>query len=167
MKRGVGLASVLASSKAAPMEVVNRVVDCRSVGDAAERLKCFDTAVAVLAEAQAADDLAVVSKKDMREARRGLFGLSLPRLKLFGGGEDDDEGESNEFRELTSTIASARQGARGYVFSLPDGAVWEQTDNTYLGNVREGQTVVIRRAALGSYMATVGTSRAARVKRIK
>ncbi len=154
------------SATSTPPEVFSKVVECRAVTESAARLACYDAAVAALAEAQRSNDVVVVSREDVREARRGLFGLSLPKIRLFGGGRDDEE-DDEEFQELTSTIASFREGPRGLIFTLPDGAVWEQTDNIQIGGMREGQTVSIKRGALGSYLAKVGTSRAARVKRIR
>lgn len=163
----VGPAQAQDKPDGTPPEVFTKMVECRGVTEAAARLACYDTAVGALAQAQEAKQLVVVTKEDVRAARRGLFGLSLPKIRLFGGGDDGDEKGEEEFTELTSTIASFNQGSRGVVFSLPDGAVWEQTDRIHLGSLREGQTVVIKRGALGSYLAKVGTSRAARVKRIR
>lgn len=153
----------------APPKVFQQVIECSLITDSASRLICFDGAVAALSEAQRTKAVLVVSGEEIRRERRRLFGLALPRIRLFGAGASDDEtpDERDEKSELVSTIATVRDGKRGVVVTLPDGAVWEQTDNVYLGNVREGQTVVIRRAALDSYMAKINNRRAVRVKRIR
>ncbi|WP_375289554.1 hypothetical protein [Qipengyuania sp.] len=147
-------------------EVFENVLQCRSIADEDARLVCFDKSIASLDEARRQRDVVIVSREEVRDVRRGLFGLSLPRIKLFGS-RDGDESEQEEFSEISSTIAGVGRGQRGLVLKLADGAVWEQTDKVYLGNVQEGDTITIKRAALGSYMAKIGGSRGARVKRIE
>ena len=147
-------------------DVLGRVLECRAITDEKARLACFDNSIAALDRARQQNDVVIFSKEDVRDAKRGLFGLSLPKIRLFGG-RDGDENEQEEFSELTTTVAGVGRGQRGLVLRLADGAVWEQTDSVYLGNVQQGDTITIKRAALGSYMAKVGGSRGARVKRIK
>lgn len=112
-------------------EVFNKVIACRDITDNAARLACFDGAVGALAQAQQDKDVVVVSREEMRKTRRGLFGFVLPKLGLFGGG-NDDENDAEEIKEITATIASFGGGTGHYVFTLDDGAVWEQTEGEYL-----------------------------------
>ncbi|MEW4448637.1 hypothetical protein [Qipengyuania sp. JC766] len=161
-----GLANAQETAEAKSSDALTSIVDCRTITDDEQRLVCYDAAVSALQSAQQAKELVVVTRKDVREAQQGLFGLAVPRIKLFDEADEKSE-ETQELKEITSTIASFREARRGFVFTLPDGAVWEQTDNTYLGGMREGATVIIKRGALGSYFATVGSGRAARVKRLR
>lgn len=141
-------------------EVFTNVVKCRAITDDAERLACFDSAVGRLETAQASEELVVVSREQVEETRRGLFGLTLPKIKLFGGGDE------NEVKELSSTVASfARTPRGGWVVTLDDGAVWAQTDNTYVGTPKVGESIVIKKAALGSFMAKIDGGRAFRIER--
>ena len=144
-----------------PPAVFQAVIDCRAIGEASARLACYDAKVASLADAQKSDDLFVASKAQVREARRGLFGLSLPNFGLFGGTDDGVEA----IKEIDSNLAGIGKGQEGYVFTLTDGAVWLQTDGMYIDKPKIGQPIKIKRAALGSFMAKVNGGNAIRVKR--
>lgn len=144
-------------------EVYAEVMKCRDVADGPARLACFDAAVAAMAQAREADDLMVISREEVRETRRGLFGLKLPSIKIFGGKGEDDGIES--VKQLEATIAAVGQGRKGFVFRLEDGAVWDQTDGAYIRTPKPGDPIVIERAALGSYFARVNGGVSIRVKR--
>ena len=147
-------------------EAFKSVLECKSATDDKARLACFDQSIESLDQARQRNDILIVTKEEVREARRGLFGISLPKIRLFGSG-NEDEGAPEELNEISSTIAAVGRGQRGLVLKLADGAVWEQTDKVYLGDVQEGDPITIKRAALGSYMAKIRGSRGARVKRIE
>jgi len=141
--------------------VFQAVIDCKAQNDPAARLACYDKAVSAMDAARAAKDLVVTDRAAVREARRGLFGLSLPSLKLFGGGDNDDD----EVKEIESKIAGIRMASDGFpVFVLEDGARWKQTDgrNTF---PKAGQKIKIRKATLGSYMASIEGQPGVRVTR--
>lgn len=143
-----------------PPPVFQAVVDCKAIADSAERLACYDRTVEAMAAASRERELAVYDRTTMREARRGIFGLGLPKLKLF----DDDQSE--EVTEIDSTIASLRMASDGFpIFVLADGARWKQTDgrNTF---PKAGQKIHIRKAAMGSYMANVNDQPGVRVTRV-
>ena len=88
------------------------------------------------------------------------MGFSLPRMKIFG---DEDLGDLDE---LETTIAAVSSGQRGYVFTLPDGARWMQTDKKYMDKPKVGAKIKIEKAALGSYMASINKKAGFRVERI-
>lgn len=140
--------------------VYQAVVDCRTQTDPAQRLACYDRAVEAMAAAQQAKQLVVADQTTMREARRGLFGLSLPRLKLFGDGAEE------ELTEIESTITGVRAASDGFaIFQLEDGTRWKQTDgrDTF---AKSGQPIKIRRTAMGGYMANVNKQTGVRVVRL-
>lgn len=153
-------ASAQQMPKTAPPKLFEDVVNCRAVQDSAERLSCYDRNVAALETAQKSNELYVADKAAMKEARRGLFGFSLPRLKIFG---DEDLGDIDE---LETTIAAVSSGQRGYIFTLPDGARWMQTDKKYMDKPKVGARIKIEKAALGSYMASIEKRPGFRVERI-
>jgi hypothetical protein len=94
-----------------------------------------------------------------------LFGLDLPRLSIFGGGEGDHDEE--EITSIDSTVASAFQDGHGrWVVRLADGGTWAQTDNNVIAlRPKPGHKIKIKRAALGSYMMNVNGQPGVRVKR--
>ncbi len=142
-----------------PPAVFQAVLDCKGIADPSSRLACFDKAVEALNAAKAANDLVVTDRATVREAKKGLFGLTVPSLKLFGGGKDED------VTEIESKISAIRLAGDGFpIFTLEDGARWKQTDgrNTF---PKPGQIMRIRKAALGSYVASINNQPAVRVVR--
>ena len=139
---------------------------CKAVAQVTDRVSCYDEATSRLERARADREIVLVTKEEVREAQRGLFGLAGPEINLLDEVEDRSETDKS-LREMTGTIAAIGHNRHGLVLRLGDGAVWEQTDNVYLGNVKVGDSIVITRAALGSYLAKVDAGRGARVRRIK
>jgi hypothetical protein len=153
---GLLLASPLLAKKEKEPEpapkIFQDVVDCRKIAADAERLACYDGKVAALEAAQQSNELYLADKEQMKDARKGLFGFTLPKIKIFGNGDD----EKQEINEIEAEIASVSQGKSGWVFTLKDGAVWEQKDQTYLGrSPKPGQMIKIKRGPVGNYWASV------------
>jgi hypothetical protein len=152
-----------ATEKAPVPAIFQDVVDCLEIDDATQRLTCYDQNVQAMKAAQKSAQLFIASEDQVKESRRGLFGLTLPRLKIFGGAA----GDYAEIKEIDGTIASVRETAAGYIFTLADGAVWAQSENRYLGMTpKKGQKIVIRKAALGSYMGKLEDGVGFRIKRL-
>ena len=139
---------------------------CKPIAQVADRVSCYDEATSKIERARDDREIVLVTKEEVREAQRGLFGLAMPETKLLKEVEGDSETEQG-LREMTGTISAIGRNRHGLVLRLGDGAVWEQTDKVYLGDVNVGDSIIITRAALGSYMAKVGGGRGARVRRIK
>lgn len=155
-------ASAAQPRSTAPPEVFTRVTECRQIVDPTERLACYDRAVAALAGAQARQQVVVVDQEQIRQTRRGLFGLDLPNIgRLFS----HEEG----LREITAKLRSADLGGNGrWVFTLEDGSVWRATESRpFSREPRAGMQIRIRQAALGSYMANIAGQRAIRVTRTR
>lgn len=146
-------------------ELFEALVRCRAIAADAERLQCFDTAAAALQQAAERREVVVVDRQQVRESQTRLFGLALPRLPIFGGGDDEDEEE--EVTQITSTVVSASQDGQGrWMVRLADGSLWIQTDDRRLAlRPRPGQTVVVNKAALGSYMMRVNNQPGVRARR--
>jgi hypothetical protein len=144
-------------------QVFEALIGCRSIADSAARLACFDKAAASMEEAASKRDLLLVDRQQAREAKRGLFGLDLPNLNLFGGGADDG---GDEIKSIESTVASASNVGNAWVVRLADGSVWRQTDGKMLAiPPKAGHKVKVLKAALGSFMMRVNGQPAVRVKR--
>lgn len=144
-------------------ESFDAVVQCRTIPDDSARLRCFDQAVAALQAATERREVVVIDRAQVRESQRRLFGIRLPRLPIFGGGDDEED----EVDHVEGVVASASQDGMGrWTVALEDGAVWVQTDNRPLASrPRPGQPVVVNRGALGSYMMRVNRQPGIRVRR--
>jgi len=133
-------------------QALERLVECRKITDATQRLSCYDAAAAALDQAEAKGDIVVVDREQARKVRRQAFGFHVPSITLFERGETPEE-----INTVTGTIDKVgRNGAAKWVFTLKDGGVWVQIDsNSLMLDPRPGQTVKIRRATLGSYLLTI------------
>lgn len=140
--------------------VYRDVVECTGIADPTERLACFDRSVAKLRDARENKEIVLADKEQIREAKRGLFGITLPTIKLFSNDKDD------EVQEITDTVKSYRFDASGRaIITLASGSRWQQVD-TKRARIADGRSIRIRRAALGSYFANIGEATAIRVRRI-
>ncbi len=146
--------------------VLQSFVKCRAVAAPEARLACFEGATTTLETAMAAKEVTVLDKQDVRKAKRSLFGFTLPRIGLFGGGRDEDRGEG--FETLETTIAGSRALPNGrYELSLTEGdAVWATTDPMGFPP-RSGAKVRIRKGALGNYFIAIAGERTIRGIRVR
>lgn len=145
-----------------PPAAYEAVVACEKITEPSGRLACYDRAVAALAVAVRDKQVAVIDRATVHEARRGLFGLNLPRLNLFGR-DDDAEEEIQSIDSTITAVSSTREGKA--VFGLADGSRWRQTELRKVF-ARVGQPIQVKRGALGGYMATIGNRDGIRVIRI-
>ncbi len=156
-----------------PVPLVEQLYECRAITDPAARLACFDRQVAALAAAEESRAVRIIDREAVREARRGLFGFSLGNIgNLFGSGSEDDEEEEERadndvVTQIESTLASVTRGENGrLILVLENGQRWIQTDPGRSGRTpRVGETVSIRRAALGSFIANIADRPGIRVMR--
>ncbi|MFA4893835.1 hypothetical protein [Brevundimonas sp.] len=165
-----GLAAVAAiaalSGQATPpqerAETLSRVTACRAIADGAARLTCYDTAVGALDSAERQGEVVVMDRAQIGEARRQLFGFEMPAMpRLFG-----DEGPASLDSIETTLQSATRIADNRWVFRLADGGVWRQIDSDPLRfRPRQGDAVRVRKASMGSFLMTVGDSRAVRVRR--
>lgn len=164
-----GLASpaIAADPPKVPAQVA-AVQACRTKADAAERLACYDKAVDVLSAATASRDLVVIDKAEVKSARKGLFGFTLPRIPFLSGREGDPDDDADA-RELQTTVTSARRWNRVYWrFTVASGSTWETTeDSRGFTDPKAGAAVLIERGTLGAYYAKVGRGGRAAVRRIQ
>lgn len=141
-------------------QIFQDLVDCKVIAEPEQRLACYDERVTRVADAQKANELQVVDKAQIKEAKRGLFGLSLPDIKIFGGNDD-------EISNITSKVISVSQGADGWVLEIEDGATWVQTDGVPLGRTpKVGDAIEIKKGVLGSFKARVANGVSFKAKRI-
>ncbi|WP_279349517.1 hypothetical protein [Erythrobacter litoralis] len=129
-----------------PETLLSALESCRRLDDDRARLACYDQGVSALVDASEEGSVSLVSKEGVEETRRGLFGFSLPKLGLFGGGDD-------ELTELESTITGVRRyGRNGYVLTIAEGSEWQiNSAPMRLKPPEVGDPVIFRKASLGSY----------------
>jgi hypothetical protein len=142
---------------------INALKACRAITDPEARLACYDREVGEVLTATDEGTLRVVDKADVEETKRGLFGFTLPKIKLFGDGDED------EMTELETTITSVRrEGREAWVFTTKEGSVWRIAE-TKLGwrPPEEGQTVVFKKAAMGSYFIRINGQIGVKGRRIE
>lgn len=143
-------------------EVLSRLVACRAVTAPEARLACYDAAASALDSAQRQGEVVVVDRAQVTAARRQLFGFELPSITLFDSGPAPERIDSVE----TTLTRAIMAGEGKWTFVLADGSTWRQIDNERVTFQNDaGQSVRVRRASLGSYLLTVGRSRAVRVRR--
>lgn len=143
-------------------EALRPMLACRAIAADAERLACFDRAAKELEDAAAKHDVLVMDSRSITRARRSLFGFGMPSLDIFTGSKADEQIEN----EISSTVRTAQRDADGnWIITIEDGAVWHQTGGTIGGAVRNGDAIVIRRAALGSYFLRVGNRPGVKARR--
>jgi hypothetical protein len=166
----VGLILLSAPAASAPKKVaegpppaeVTALLNCRTITDSAERLACYDKNAAVVGDAVAKRDLVVFDRESVKKTKRGLFGFAIPNLGIFG----DDDGEV-EIKQIDGTIAGIGVNADGgYIFRLADGSRWSQMDSKPIAiEPRNGDKVVVKKGALGSYFMAVEGQPGVKVER--
>ena len=139
--------------------VVRDVLACRSISDNTARLACFDAQTARFETAVQTGEVVAADREQVRATNRSLFGLNLPRIRIFGS-------DSEQIEEITGQISALSQTQDGKtVVILADGAHWAQTDNRPVIGVRVGQQVTIRRATLGSFFMRFANGGSVRARR--
>ncbi|MEA1082905.1 hypothetical protein SFC76_01425 [Sphingomonas sp. CD22] len=155
------LAGALAAPPAGP-DLLQTFTQCRTVADNGARLACYDRAAQAMDDARRKKDIVVLDRKEVQKAKRSMFGFSLPSIKLFGDGEDDEQ-----LKQLVGTLRSSTGLPGGLMrFALDDGGVWETTEQAMV-RLREGDVVTIKAGPLGSYIANAPGRRAVRVHRLR
>jgi hypothetical protein len=141
---------------------IQSLLACQPVTDAGQRLSCFDKAARGLAEAMNKKEVVVVDKARASEAKRSLFGFSIPNFgALFGAGDE-------QVNQIESTVTAAfENGYEGWTVKLADGSTWQQTDGmTVALPPHRGDKVVVRRGTMGSYFLKLGSQPGFRARRV-
>ncbi len=140
-----------AQSGDAAVDPLQSLAACPDIAESTARLACFDREFAAFAQAREDRTIAVVNREEVRETRRALFGLSLPRLRLF-----DRDGVAEEPETYTGTIKSV-SAQRGGRFTIQiDDSVWQTTETGYFQTPpRVGQPATVSKGILGSFRLSV------------
>jgi hypothetical protein len=136
---------------------------CVSIDDPLERLACYDEAFG-RGQAAASPDPGEADAAPRAPGSAEEFGLSEAQLRARHPGRPSEVRVENVEGTVTS-LAHRSTGER--VVTLDNGQVWLLTEPTVRGPLREGDTVIIRRAALGSFQLVTPGRVALRARRIE
>jgi hypothetical protein len=154
------------SSGLAESPLVEKLEDCTTIADDAQRLACFDREVAALVAATGAGALRVVEEQDITEARKKLFGYQVPDAGIFA---TRNEEEREAAQTLVSTITRVRKvGSKEYHIWIEEGdAVWRMKGTSIRFRAPEvGDPVEFKPATMGTYWIRVDGRKGVRGNRI-
>ncbi|WP_301750211.1 hypothetical protein [uncultured Erythrobacter sp.] len=173
-------ALAIAAGAAAPLAAQDKVAsdessyvtalrECQSKTDPAQRLACYDTAVSAMVAASSDGEVRVVDREDVREARRKLFGFTLPDLGIFGGKSDkEDPEQAEEFATLSTTIAAVRSVNGRYVITTAEGAEWQLDEMpSGLMRLKIGRSLEIKSGAFSSYFLRIDGQKGVKGRRVR
>jgi hypothetical protein len=143
-----------ASADEPETRIPSELRECVAIQRNTERLACFDRGIENL-RAPGATTAAGA------ESSFGLF-AQTPAPARAG---DPPRAEIESLEARVTSIAAAADGSA--VLALDNGQSWRQIGSNASLLLKVGDTVVIRRAALGSFQLSTPTGRAAKVKRVR
>ncbi len=176
---------------------LSKVYACADIPDAGQRLACFDGAVARLKQADAGGDVAVVSRQQVQKVEKDAFGLQVPSVSELAASIAPPPSSVAPSSAAPSSVASAASGSAAVkppkaekprpldrvtlavksiqndghgaiTFIMENGQVWKKIDTGSMPGIGKGPwTAEIKKAALGSYMLSLGGTTSARVKRLE
>jgi len=138
---------------------------CAQIADDGARLACYDASAEGLRHAQASGDLVAIDRARVQEIERESFGFSLSSVASLLPNRRAEEAQGPAYVDLVVAQVLNR-GDGPATFVMADGQRWAQVEAQSVQNVRVGDTIRIRRAALGSYLLTPEHGRAHRVRRV-
>ncbi len=156
---------------------LDEVQRCARLTADRERLDCYDqvarrlTAAQPLASASAAATRTATTASPSSSSAHveapppvnpgTEFGLSVAAKQA----RDPEKAKQDSISAEVATVARRPTGEM--VVTLANGQVWAQLDSDTRARLKTGDTVTIRRAALGSYLLVTPSKMAMRVKRVK
>ncbi len=142
---------------------LSQIYACADQTDDAARLQCYDQAAAQLRAAEQTGQVLAVDREQVAALERESFGFQLPSLSSmlpnFNGAPQQIERVETQVERVLS-LADGR-----HTFVLANGQSWTQIEPRSVSNVRAGDSIAIRRAALGSFMLSPEHGAAHRVRR--
>lgn len=158
--------AVLAAVKAGAA-VPTAAEECSAIADDRERLACYDEVFgkpagagqqAIPAAVAAGAPAAAPPNADVE------FGLS----EAAKAAREPEKAKQRFPDSITGAVAAVGFKPTGeLVVTLANGQVWIQTDTLSLAKVKAGDTVTIRKGALGSYLLVTASNASTHVKRLQ
>jgi hypothetical protein len=148
---------ILTSLAAAGEPVPAQLETCAALHRDAERLACYDKAIALMRAGEAGAQAA--------PSAENMFGANSDTLSAKGNLPDV---KREELRQISGSVTSLRRIDDGMIqVELDNGQVWRQQDADVKLALSIGDKVSIVRAALGTFRLTDKTGRFARFKRVR
>lgn len=130
---------------------------CASLRNEFERLGCYDRVVETLTQDQPAELPAPTAEQ--------MFGFSRA---VSHDQREQNAPERKQLAQITARVAAVREVAgKSILVELDNGQAWQQLDENVTLLLRDGDTVTISRAALGTFRIETPSKRYARVKRVR
>jgi len=131
---------------------------CVSMKRDAERLACYDRAVAAIRSASGSAIPAGAAP-----TAEDLFGANAA---VATHAPADSDTRRDELKQIRGAVTSARRTDDGMiVLTLDNGQIWQQQDGNNTLFIESGDTVTVVRASLGTFRITDKRGRSARFKR--
>ena len=157
---------------------LDSVYACSSIKEDAERLACFDAAVASAKKSESEGEFTTITRKEAESVQKETFGFSMPSLPkftlpTFGDNSDDKSVKTDKdgrIAELELTITSLKTDGFGKVIvEFENGQVWEQTDSSTVAfsKKRPPKTAIVKRGLFDSYLIRLDNNSRFKAKRIK
>ncbi len=170
------------------------ILHCAGLPDDAQRLACFDGAVAGLSlapesmpesmpestgemtpEAMPGAAAATTAATAAAPTEAGLAAADQAETDAAAGQKSVDEfgltprrDERTELRELALTVADVRKRPYGeLVVTMENGQVWTEKQAILGHRVKKGDTVIIRKGSIGGFVMITGSKRSSSVKRVE
>ena len=129
---------------------------CKSLLRDAERLACYDKAVAHVESGAATD--ASLSPENMFGGSPAIASLPDPQ----------NQTEREELKQITGKVVSVSRTVNGLVeLRLDNDQVWRQQEADTSLTIETGDSVTISRASLGTFRLTDKRGRSSRFKRVR
>jgi len=129
--------------------------DCAGIPDDAQRLACYDAAFG----RTPAKASALVAVDPVAE-----FGLTEAQKRA----QDPERARAASPESISAVVTSVRRQSTGeLVVTLDNGQVWAQAEVMTMARAAPGDTVTVRKAALGSHVMVTANRVAMRVRRVR
>lgn len=142
-------------------DLFDKLLECRTIVEDGKRLACYDSQAATAAAAQKKGDVVVLSKQELRDTRRSLFGFVLPKFSLRGLRMDEPD-----IDRVDTTVRAVR--SVGYYWSITldgEAGTWETTESIDV-RPKPGDRAKIKKGLVGGFLGTIGSSNLVRMRRV-
>ncbi|MEQ1617993.1 MAG: hypothetical protein ABL883_06575 [Terricaulis sp.] len=145
-------------------EALSAAYRCAEISEDAARLACYDRAINRLQEAETQGQIVAVDRAQAATIERDAFGFHLPSLSALIPSFRDADGERTDNVEMqVERVVEHASGRHSFIMS--NGQVWIQVESQSARNVRPGDSIRVRRGALGSFILSAGRGASHRVRR--
>ena len=140
-------AAIIFSGEAIAQQVSQPVAalqQCSTITIAADRLACFDSAVAALNNSVRAKELVIIDRESLKRERQRQFGREIKSDPSFVAAQVPEPTTVN------GKILAVLSASRFLTITIEGGGIWRTTEQSRLiPNV--GDSAVVSKGAFGSY----------------